>query len=84
MREIESNRNFEKMHISRTLDTFKRNFSKKLPSLIDEHLSKLKVDFIQMTDQMTSPEMKNFSTNLEDYLFEFEEDFKNHLDKHII
>lgn len=40
----EAERKFERMHISRTLDTFKRNFSKRIPKIIDQHLSKLKVE----------------------------------------
>ena len=79
----DSERNFERMHISRTLDTFKRNFSKRIPKIIDNHLSKLKVEIQLMANQMELEEMKEFSTHLEDYLFYFEEDFTEFLDEHI-
>lgn len=79
----EAERKFERMHISRTLDTFKRNFSKRIPKIIDQHLSKLKVEIQLMANQMELGEMKQFSTHLEDYLFDFEDDFTEFLDEHI-
>ena len=82
--ENETARNFERMHISRTLDIFKRNFSKRIPRIIEQHLSKLRVEVMLMINQMDLDKMREMSTNLEDYIFDFEEDFQELLDQHII
>jgi hypothetical protein len=76
-------RESERMHISRTLDTYRRVFSKKLVSKVENYLSRIRVEVMLQFNKLELLEMKTFSNDLEDYMFEFEADFEKHLELHV-
>lgn len=83
MSKTEFDREFERKHIGRTLECYKRTFSKKIEAKVNRYLSKLRVTILLTTNRLEDEELVNFSKNLEDYMFEFEDDFDSHLNSHV-
>lgn len=76
-------REFEKKHIGRTLECYKRTFAKKIEARVNKYLSKLRVTILLTTNRLNDEDLTKFSKNLEDYMFEFEDDFDSHLNNHV-
>lgn len=83
MATLQIDRDFEKKHIGRTMECYKRRFAEKIQSKVNKYLSKFRVSILLTTNRLGDQELINFSKNLEDYLFEFEDDFDSHLNNHV-
>lgn len=76
-------REFERRHISRSLDSYRRVFSKKITQKVEAYLAKLRVELMLAINKLPIRKLKKYGEGLEDYMFEFEDDFEKHLDLHI-
>lgn len=83
MERVQIDREFEKKHIGRTLECYKRIFTKKIETKVSKYLSKLRVSILLTTNRLVDKDLISFSKNLEDYLFDFEDDFDAHLTSHV-